>query len=275
MMALAAIIGISHPTVACADDVESAQEAVDQATSARDDVISRIDQLEGQIDEANAEIPRARERLRKSIISSYKYQQETNRLGLWETVLSCRSFDQMITVVQAQRSIRNMNERALRDLRESYETLNASKQELDDELAQAELTLTEANELLAERKEEEAERERKEAEAEEARRSASSSVSSGTPAYENSGSGLTKWGGVYYYNGHKETYYSSRVLRHYRIGEWHTDSEGFWRTAEGYYVVAANSGEYSEGTLVDTSKGLAQVLDSGCSYGTIDMYVNW
>lgn len=92
---------------------------------------------------------------------------------------------------------------------------------------------------------------------------------------ERSGSGLTKSAGVNYYNGHKETYYSSNVLYHYRTPEWVCDDEGFWRTTDGYYVVAANSGEYSQGTIIDTSKGKAMVLDSGCSYGTIDFYVNW
>lgn len=272
-LALSATLGL--PSVSYADEVEDAQAVVDEATASRDDVLSRIEQLEAQIDEANADIPRAREKLRRSIVTSYKQQSETSQLGLWEAVLNCQSFDQMITVIHAQESIQDMHERALQNLRTSYDMLNGSRQELDDELAQAELTLEEANEALAARKEEEAERERQVEAAAARRASESATVSSGTPAYENSGSGLTKWGGVYYYNGHKETYYSSRVLRHYRIGEWHTDSEGFWRTAEGYYVVAANSAEYSEGTLVDTSKGLAQVLDCGCSYGTIDMYVDW
>lgn len=275
-VALSLLGGFSTPSLANADDVGDAQAVVDAATTSRDDVLARIDQLEGQIDEANANIPRARERLCQAIVVSYKQQQELDQLGTIETVLGCRSFDQVITVLKAQESIRGMHERALRDYEASYEMLNDSRRGLDEELAQAEITLEEANEALAARKEEEeAERQRQEEAAAARRASESATVSSGTPAYENSGSGLTKSGGVYFYNGHKETYYSSRVLRHYRIGEWHVDSEGFWRTAEGYYVVAANSAEYSEGTLVDTSKGLAQVLDSGCSYGTIDMYVNW
>lgn len=264
--------GTSATTAYAADAIESAQASVDEATGIRDEILARIDQLEGQIDEANASIPRARERLRQSVIATYKRQQSCSDLGTIDAILGCRSFDQMITVLQAQRSIQDMNADAVRELQASYDLLNASHQDLDAELVQAELTLEEANETLATRKEEEAERRHQE-EAQAA--SVSSPVSSGASAYENSGSGLTKWGGVYYYNGHKETYYSSRVLRHYRIGEWHVDDEGFWRTAEGYYVVAANSAEYSEGTLIDTSKGLAQVLDCGCSYGTIDMYVNW
>ena len=83
---------------------------------------------------------------------------------------------------------------------------------------------------------------------------------------------ITRSGGVYYYNGHKETYYSSNVLYHYRTPEWVCDDEGFWRTKEGYYVVATDS--YSQGTIIHQSKGECMVLDCGCG-SNIDYYVNW
>lgn len=273
--ALAAAPTLSMATAAYADDVDDAQMVVDDATAARDEALSRIEQLEAQIDEANAGIPAAREQLRRSVVATYKHQEEMGEFGVMGALLGCESFDEMVSVANADRSIQDMRQRSVANLLEQQEKLSASKAGLDEELAAAEMTLEQANEGLAQRKAEAEERERVAEEARSRSVSAAATVSSGTPAYENSGSGLTKWGGVYYYNGHRETYYSSRVLRHYRIGEWHTDDEGFWRTAEGYYVVAANSAEYCEGTLVDTSKGLAQVLDCGCSYGTIDMYVNW
>ena len=91
--------------------------------------------------------------------------------------------------------------------------------------------------------------------------------------YNSNGSGLTKSSGVNYYNGRRETYYSSRVLYHYRTPEWTVDSEGFYRTAEGYYVVAAS--DMVQGTVFQGSKGFCQVLDSGCSGNTTDYYVNW
>lgn len=87
------------------------------------------------------------------------------------------------------------------------------------------------------------------------------------------GSGLTAASGVNYYNGRKETYYSSRVLYHYRTSEWWVDSEGFYRTSGGYYVVAAS--DMPQGTVFSTSKGAAMVLDSGCAAGVTDFYVNW
>lgn len=86
-------------------------------------------------------------------------------------------------------------------------------------------------------------------------------------------SGLTRSSGVNWYNGRRETYYSSRVLYHYRTSEWWIDSEGFYRTSEGYYVVAAF--DMAQGTVFQGSKGMCQVLDSGCAAGTTDYYVSW
>ena len=48
--------------------------------------------------------------------------------------------------------------------------------------------------------------------------------------------------------------------------------QGFYRTDEGYYVVASDA--YEEGAVIETSRGLAQVLDSGCGEN-IDFYVDW
>lgn len=92
-------------------------------------------------------------------------------------------------------------------------------------------------------------------------------------SYSSSSGGLTKSGGVFNYNGRRETYYSSRVLYHYRTPEWLVDGEGFYRTSEGYYVVAAS--DMSQGTVFQGSKGMCQVLDSGCAAGTTDYYVSW
>lgn len=85
--------------------------------------------------------------------------------------------------------------------------------------------------------------------------------------------GLTQEGGINYYDGRLESYYSSNVLPHYRMGEWSTDDEGFYRTDEGYYVVAASDME--QGTVFEGSKGECIVLDTGCAEGTTDYYVNW
>ena len=74
-------------------------------------------------------------------------------------------------------------------------------------------------------------------------------------------------------NGTRETAYSSNVLYHYRTSEWQPDEYGFYRTDDGYYVVA--SSDYEQGTVIETTRGEAMVLDSGCDSGIVDFYCNW
>lgn len=92
------------------------------------------------------------------------------------------------------------------------------------------------------------------------------------PSYEVSG-GLTPQSGVNYHDGRTEMYYSSSVLYHYRTGEWTVDSEGFYRTDGGQYVVAAS--DMPIGTTFQGSKGECVVMDSGCDAGVTDYYVQW
>lgn len=91
-----------------------------------------------------------------------------------------------------------------------------------------------------------------------------------------SGSGvLTKKKGVNYYNGHRETYYSQKVLPGHglKIPGRHVASDGTIRDSDGYICVA--SSDYPKGTVVNTSLGPGKVYDSGCASGTIDLYTDW
>lgn len=84
---------------------------------------------------------------------------------------------------------------------------------------------------------------------------------------------LTQESGVNYYDGRTETYYSSNSLYHQDTDQWTVDEEGFYRTDEGYYVVAAS--DMPQGTTFEGSKGTCVVLDDGCEEGTTDYYTNW
>lgn len=108
--------------------------------------------------------------------------------------------------------------------------------------------------------------------AEQAAQAAWYNYSSGSQ-YSQPTSGLTKQSGVNYYDGRRETYYSSNVLYHYRTSEWSLDNEGFYRDSNGYYVVAAS--DKPQGSTFEGSKGTCVVLDSGCAAGTTDYYVGW
>ena len=95
--------------------------------------------------------------------------------------------------------------------------------------------------------------------------------------YNVSSNPLTSYKGVVYYNGHRETYYSQRVLPGYglSIPGRHVADDGTIRDGDGYICVAANTSYMSKGTTLMTSLGPAKVYDCGCAYGTIDIYVNW
>lgn len=86
---------------------------------------------------------------------------------------------------------------------------------------------------------------------------------------------LTKSKGVNYFNGHRETWYSQKVLpgKGLKIPGRHVDSRGLVCDGDGYICVA--SSDYPKGTIVETSLGTGKVYDSGCAKNTIDIYCNW
>lgn len=86
---------------------------------------------------------------------------------------------------------------------------------------------------------------------------------------------LTPSKGVVYFNGHRETYYSQKVLPGggLNIPGRHVAEDGTIRDADGYICVA--SSDYPRGTVVETSLGPGKVYDTGCASGTIDIYTDW
>ena len=79
-----------------------------------------------------------------------------------------------------------------------------------------------------------------------------------------------------YYDGYIETYYSSNVLHHYKTDEWTVDEEGFYRDDEGRYIIGVDESEgLPIGTVVETGKGEAVVMDYGSGMKVHDFYTNW
>ena len=105
--------------------------------------------------------------------------------------------------------------------------------------------------------------------------SSSKSSGSGYSQYQGRSGVLTRSGGVNWFNGRKETWYSQRVLPGggLRIPGRHVASDGTIRDADGYICVAAS--DLPKGTVIETSLGTGKVYDTGCASGTTDIYVDW
>ena len=95
-------------------------------------------------------------------------------------------------------------------------------------------------------------------------------------SYSSGGSGvLTAAGGVNYYNGNMETWYSEKVLPGggLDIPGRHVAEDGTVRDADGYIVVASDN--YGYGSTVETSLGTGKVYDTGVGHDGWDIYTRW
>ena len=95
--------------------------------------------------------------------------------------------------------------------------------------------------------------------------------------YDVSNNRLTRSKGVVYYNGHRETYYSQRVLSGSRLNipGRHVANDGTIRDGDGYICISCNPSYRSKGSRLMTSLGPAKVYDCGVPVGTVDVYVDW
>lgn len=85
-----------------------------------------------------------------------------------------------------------------------------------------------------------------------------------------------KRAGVIRWNGYRWTWYSQRVLPGggLKIPGRHVDKHGYICDKDDYICVASST--LKRGTVVKTPFGKdGKVYDSGCSAGTIDIYVGW
>ena len=89
--------------------------------------------------------------------------------------------------------------------------------------------------------------------------------------------GLTKRRGAIYFNGHRETYYSEKVLpgNGLNIPGRHVADDGTIRDGDGFICVAADPSYMAKYSTLITSLGPAKVYDTGCAYGTVDIYTSW
>lgn len=217
-----------------------------------------------QVEQERIEQERIAEEKRKAKEREEKKLAELRKEHAIEGITSVLS-DKYANVITEDEKVLILNYEEYMMTTHKVEDFEKYKGELDELVAQLDTRLSEWEAEQQRIAEEEA---RKAAEA-----AAQEAAQQQTQQPVSNGSGLTASSGVNHFGGRKETYYSSNVLYHHRTPEWWVDGEGFYRTAEGYYVVAAS--DMAQGTVFQGSKGLCQVLDSGCAAGITDYYVNW
>lgn len=84
--------------------------------------------------------------------------------------------------------------------------------------------------------------------------------------------------GVIDWGGYEWTYYSELILpgEGLDIPGRHTTEDGYVCDGDGYVVIAADLDMLPRYSVVDTPFGrTGKVYDTGCSYGTLDVYVGW
>lgn len=103
----------------------------------------------------------------------------------------------------------------------------------------------------------------------------SESYGSDDYSYQGGNGVLTREGGVNYYNGNMETWYSQRVLpgNGLNIPGRHVAEDGTVRDGDGNIVVASDNLPY--GSEVETSLGPGKVYDNGVGHDGYDLYVDW
>lgn len=84
-----------------------------------------------------------------------------------------------------------------------------------------------------------------------------------------------KFHGVVYSGGLRYTWYSQNVLPGggLSIPGRHVGNAGLIMDKDNYVCVASET--HSKHTVLKTPYGMAKVYDSGCDYGTVDVYTNW
>lgn len=90
---------------------------------------------------------------------------------------------------------------------------------------------------------------------------------------------LNSYNGVVYFNNHRETFYTiyeaGGVTTALPVPGRHVAEDGTIRDQEGYICLASDYKFCHKHQVVLTSLGPGKVYDTGCRYGTVDLYVNW
>ncbi len=272
-------------------EIDEYESELQDSENESDELADQINDCQGEVADLVAEIEQQNiemEKYRDDMMLRIKYFYEES-LGdsIMEAMLGADSFTDLLNRLDYVQSLYDYDSDQLdafaaliTESEEKQEQLTEKMDELQDLLDEEEALQEELKETISDKKEElEEAKAAEEAAAAAARAEEVLAAASGSSTYSSSGSSsggqLTRSKGVVYYNGHRETWYSQRVLPGggLHIPGRHVASDGTIRDADGYICVA--SSDLSKGTVVETSLGTGKVYDSGCASGTIDIYTDW
>ncbi|MCC8152687.1 MAG: hypothetical protein LIO96_14940 [Lachnospiraceae bacterium] len=306
IVACAGFIAAVLPASILAETSSEIQEEIDdyksdlaESEEESEDLESRITDLQSQVGDLYSEIQTLNIQKQEYIESMsarivYFYKNESNN-QIMDALLVSDSFSDILNIVSQQKALHDYDSAKLQEYQDIIAETEEKQSEMDAQveelcvLLEEEEALQEELEAKISKKEEDleeakkaeeearkAEEEAKKAEEAAERSSAGSADSAFNYAMSSSGGVLTKSKGVVYYNGHRETCYSQRVLpgTGLNIPGRHVDSsDGTVRDGDGYICVA--SSDLPKGTIVETSLGIGKVYDCGCESGIIDIYTDW
>lgn len=282
LLALHASFTISFfvtPEQAHADELSNAAAALEEAKgkaesaqSAKDEADAAVAATEVAIAEIEAVLPEQQAKTEQVIKEIYMNGGESGmEMSFIDIILSADSFSEMIRSIDAWYTIMLYRQAIVDQSNESKRQLEEDKTRLIEEQKTAQAALDETNQAKS----------AAQSAYDKARRAAQSVPKSANVDWSSASEGgiLTlsqmKFRGVVNYAGYRYTYYSQSVLPGggLRIPGRHVE-KGCVVDEDGYICVASST--HPKGTIVPTPlvefpKG--KVYDSGCAYGTIDLYI--
>ncbi len=256
------------------DSEEESESLADQIDTSQSEVADLVAEIEQQ----NIEM----EKYRDSMMLRIKYfYEESPENSILEAMVGAEDFSDLLNRLDYVQSLYDYDSEQLDEFAALIKANEENKEQLDEKIEELSDLLDEEEALQEELKATISDKEEELAEAKAAEAAAAAAARARALLAASSGSGsdsdtvLTRRNGVVYYNGHRETWYSQKVLPGggLSIPGRHVADDGTVRDGDGYICVA--SSDLKQGTVVETTLGTAKVYDSGCSEGTVDIYTNW
>ena len=292
--------GAGAGRTAKAETADELHEEVEELESEVNSLASQIKEAEGKLEELGSSLSAKEEEVgllyseaetlrieaeayREAMADRITYFYESGTQTVLEAFLKSGSLKDALSKLQYYKDICEYDAEQMEKYEDALEELDAKTEELEAEADSLEALMEEqaAEEARLASLKESAQEDLEAAEAaEEAQRAAEEAAAAKAASAKrytvsDSGGQLTRSKGVVYYNGHRETWYSQRVLPGggLNIPGRHVDDRGLVCDGDGYICVA--SSDYAKGTIVETSLGTGKVYDCGCASGTIDIYTDW